>query len=168
MFFPGGWDDLDSSYPFILGLYKIDKEYITNRFSFKASTFFKDNYIILDKINDLASNWMFLYYLDTNKKLSQGKLTILCTVLVNRTWGSILYFLKNTKYLKKIKIRRSIFFSFPDYFSIYSIIFFISQNNNWNLNQTTTVIIIASIIKNIQEYILHVINWGKYKIIHKY
>ena len=50
LFFSLGLDDLDSSYPFILGLYKIDKEYITNRFSFKASTFLKINILFLIKL----------------------------------------------------------------------------------------------------------------------
>lgn len=162
LFFSLGLDDLDSRYPFILGLYKINKKYITNRFSFNASGFFKDYYIILDKLNDLSSNWMFLYYLDTNKKLPETQLTILCAVLANRTWGSILYFLKNTKYLKGLKIRRNIFFFFPDYFSLYSIIFLIAKKNDWISNQITAIIIISTVIKNFQEYMLHAINWGKY------
>ena len=153
LFFFLGLDDLDSRYPFILGLYKIDKKYINNRFSFKASTFFKDNYIILDKINDLSANWMFMYYLNKNKKLTETQLTILFTVLINRTWGTLLYFFKNK--IKLLKINRNIFFFFPDYFSLYSMIFLISEKYNWSINQLTRVIIISSIIKNIQEFLLH-------------
>ena len=156
LFFSGGLDDIDSRYPFLFNLYNVKKKY---RLPFPANgtvKAFGDYYVIPDKINDLSTNWMFMYYLNKNKKLTETQLTILCTVLINRTWGTLLYFFKNK--IKILKIKRNIFFFFPDYFSLYSMIFLISKKYNWKLDQLTVIIIVASIIKNIQEFLLHVKN----------
>lgn len=147
LFFSGGLDSLDSTYPKKLGLYKEDTVFNLNKG-------FGDYYRIPDKINDILSNWSFFVYLNREKILDNFEINLLRTVLINRSIGLFLYFLKNAHFLRKFKISSHMFFYFPDYFSIFSMYFLILKK--YDKKRKTGVFVLLILFKLTQEYYLHV------------
>lgn len=157
LFFSGGIDDLDSLYPTLFNLFKTEKNNKSSLNIFgpsKNSNIFGDYYNIPDKVNDLISNWSFLIYLRRNKILDDFDINLLKAVLFSRSYGLFLYFLKNTKILRKLNIDKKIFFYFPDLFSIFSLYLLVLKK--YNKKRKTGMLVILFLLKLTHEYYLHV------------
>lgn len=167
LFFPTGIDDIDSVYPVLLKLFKIDKNItlkkppikflkkIYNYFNFfTISQNFKDYYIIPDKINDLISNWSFFIYLKKENILDNFETNLLFLLLLNRNFGLFLYFFKQTRLLKKLNIDKKLFFYFPDYSIFFYFYFLIIKK--YNKKRKNSHLLLITLLKLSNEYYLHV------------
>ena len=161
IYFPFLMDDFDSNIPYFFVFYKTEKKY--KLFSIGANQELGKYYTVIDKINDSITDSLLLYNIWKNNMFDKNSQTILLLVHLNRIIGNLLYFsyINKLVYISKMKIYnkgRSLMFFYPNYFPLFLFNMIICNKFSIKKEFFYVIMIKGAILKNIQEYYLHVNN----------